>query len=79
MAVSTVLKKSFSINLLQKQQQENSNMANKIKKVRVKLSSENYEKVMAHYGYRKASKRHLYEAPATYSNGTPFGVLRFWR
>ena len=54
-------------------------MATKIKKVRVKLSSENYAKVMAHDGYRKASKRHLYEAPATYSDGTPFGVLRFWR
>lgn len=54
-------------------------MATKIKKARVKLSTENYAKVMAHYGYRKASKRHLYEAQATYSDGTPFGVLRFWR
>lgn len=73
-----MLKKSFSINLLQKQQQENSNMATKISKKRVKLSAENYERVMARFGYKKGRKP--LEAPATYEDGkTPFGVLRFWR
>lgn len=53
-------------------------MATKISKKIVKLSAENYERVMARFGYKKGRKP--LEAPATYEDGkTPFGVLRFWR